>query len=70
MNKIRYCITTYLKHIYRTKQIGGDPLQLNTIDIDESLFLHDNSGAQIWVVGEIDTESKEIRLDIIKERNF
>ena len=31
--------------------------------------MHDNKGAIIWLVGAIDTETKELRLDVIKERN-
>jgi len=63
LNIIRYCITTYLK------QIGGDPLQLKTRAIENSLFLYDDMVAQIWVVGEIDTEVQEFRFDLMKKRN-
>lgn len=39
------------------------------VAIDESLFLHDDEGNQIWVVGAIDITTKEIRLDVINQRN-
>ena len=50
-------------------QIGGDPSLEKIVSIDESIFLHDNLGRQIWVVGAIDPESKDIRLDVINKRN-
>lgn len=50
-------------------QIGGDPSLEKIVSVDKSLFLHDDLGRQIWVVGEIDPESKDIRLDVINERN-
>ena len=33
--------------------------------IDESLYLYDNQGKQIWIVGAVDTKKKTLRLDII-----
>lgn len=38
--------------------------------IDESLFVHNDMGKLQWVVGDIDTTTKEIRLDVIYERNM
>ena len=58
----------YLKNEYSLHQIGGGPsLEKNSI-IDESQFLHDDSGRQIWVVRAIDKEDKDLRLDIINGR--
>ena len=31
--------------------------------------MHDDKGVQIWLVGALDTDTKEVRFDIIKERN-
>ena len=50
-------------------QIGGDPSLEKIVSVDESLSLYDDLGRQIWVVGAIDDESKDIRLDLINERN-
>ena len=36
--------------------------------MDESLFSHNENG-QTWVVGGIDTHLKNLRLDIIRQRN-
>ena len=69
LDNIRNCIANFLKHQYRLKQIGGAPEKHKIIAVDESLILHDNKDAMIWLVGAIDTETKELRLDIIKERN-
>ena len=65
---IRRVIADYLKHEYRIKQIGGDPSLNKIVAIDESLFLHDETGKQIQLVGALDTETNELRLDIVKER--
>ena len=32
--------------------------------IDESLYLYDNQGKQIWIVGAVDTKKKTLRMDI------
>jgi hypothetical protein len=68
LDNIHYCFADYLKNKYRLHQIGGDPSLEKIVLIDESLFLHENAGRQIWVVGAIDTENKNIRLDKINER--
>ena len=57
---MRKCIANYIKHKYRCEQIGGDPSENKIVAIDESLFLHDGTGRQIWVVGAVDTNTKQI----------
>ena len=47
-----------MKHKYRTNQIGGDPDSNIIVCIDESLILHDNNNNQIWLVGAIESSSK------------
>ena len=37
--------------------------------IDESLFTYGKNGMQIWVIGAINTTTKEFRVEPIKERN-
>ena len=37
--------------------------------LDESLFLHNSFGEQVWAIGLIDIESKKIRLELVKERS-
>ena len=37
--------------------------------IDESLFTHGKNGMQIWVIGAINTTTKELRVEPIKEIN-
>ena len=38
--------------------------------IDESLFVQNDMGKLQWVVGDIDTKTKGIRLDVIYGRNM
>jgi len=37
--------------------------------VNESLFVHDYNGQQEWVVGLIDIGSKNIPLELVKQRN-
>ena len=68
LNNIRYCIAEYLKYAYKLVQKGGDPNSNRTVTIDETLITHIDS-KQIWIVGAIDTTTKNVRLDVIPERN-
>ena len=61
-------IETYMKHKYRTTQIGGDPDSHKIVYIDECLILHDNNNNQIWLVWAIESRSKKLRLDVINIR--
>jgi len=69
LDNIRNCIANFLKYQYRLKQIGGASEKHKIIAVDESLILDDDEGAMIWLVGAVDTETKELLLDVIKERN-
>ena len=69
LDNIRNCLANFLKKQYRLKQIGGAPEKHKIIAVDESLILNDDEGAMIWLVGAVDTETKELLLDVIKERN-
>ena len=40
------------------------------VALDESLFIHDNNGDEIWVLGGIETKEEKIRLAITKVRNI
>ena len=69
LHNIRQVIATYMKHKYRTTQIGGDPDSHKIVCIDECLILHDKNNNQIWLVGAIESRSKKLRLDVINIRN-
>ena len=57
---------------YNKTLIGGfdNEGESKIVAIDESLFIHDNNGEEIWVLGGIETEEKKIRLAITKVRNI
>lgn len=63
------CIANYLKHKYRYEQIVGDPSLIKIVAVNESLFLQDDTGKQIWIVGALDSQTKDLRLDVINQRN-
>ena len=65
LSNIRKTIANYLKHMYRSSQIGGSPESNIIVDLDKSLFLHDNN-EQLWILGAKETTSNKFRLDIIK----
>lgn len=67
---IRKIICEFFKIKYRESNIGGfdDNNIPHIVALDESLFSHDKKGP-IWVVGGVDTKLKNIRLDIIRQRN-
>ena len=45
----------------------GDP---KIIAIDESLFVHNQNGEAIWIIGSIETKERRIRLCFSKERKI
>ncbi len=63
----RKAIANYIKSIYIL-----EPLALvnanNHVSINENLFCH-SSGEQVWVVGMINSETKNLRLEIVENRN-
>ena len=58
-----------MKYRYRIKQIGGGPSLNKKVAIDESLYLKDDKGKQIWIFGSIDTDTKELKMDNMGNRN-
>ena len=69
LSNIRKVIGNYLKHKYRSSQIGGLPEYKIIMALDESLFIYDENNNQIWIVKNKGTTSKRFRLDIIKRCN-
>lgn len=63
---IRKVIAENYKEKYKNNLIGNEYIN---VALDESLFIHENHGSPIWVVGAIQTDTKAIRLDIIPQRN-
>ena len=61
-------IAEFFKYNYKNIQIGGEPEEERTVAIDETLINHQD-GKQIWLVGGIDTTTKNVRSDAISERN-
>ena len=66
-NIIRKCISQYYFDVYQIEKFV-DNNELKNIAIDESLFVHDHDGTQEWVIGMIDIQTKNIRLEIVHER--
>jgi transposase-like protein len=67
LDNMRYIIAHYLKETYNLEKIT----ELNkhdNISVDESLFVHINN-QQLWVVGIINNNSREIRLEIVENRS-
>ena len=67
LDNMRYIIEHYLKDTYNLEKIT----ELNkhdNISLDESLFVHINNRL-IWVVGLINNNSREIRLEIVENRS-
>ena len=67
-NIIRKCISQYYYDVYNLEKFA-DNNALKYIVVEESLFVHDNYGAQEWVIGLIDLQIKNIRLALVHERN-
>ena len=67
LDNMRSIIAHYLKDTYNLEKI----ISLNkndNISVDESLFVHLNN-PQIWVVGLINNNTREIQLEIVKNRS-
>ena len=62
---------THMKIKYNSTLIGGFDEEGNAkvVSLDESLFVHNSLGEQIWVLGGIETKFRRIRLGITKIRN-
>ncbi len=69
LSNLRKTIADNFKHIYRSNRIGDDPSTDIIIEVDESLFVHDEDGAQIWIVSIIQKLCQKKRFDIIPHRN-
>lgn len=57
-----------MKHKYRTTQIGVSPDTNKIACIDESLIFHDDEDQQIWLIRAIESRTKEIRFDFIRDK--
>ena len=67
-DKIRKYIYYYYLLEYNTEFIG-DYNQNRYYAIDESMFCHDINKQQLWVLGLLDTKTKEFPLVVAKHRN-
>ena len=56
-------------YLYYSTDLLSDKNTHKNLAIDESLFTHGKNGMQIWVIGAINTTTKEFRIEPIKERN-
>lgn len=65
---IRDTIKKYL-YIQYEFEILGEKNQNDIFGVDESLFSHTYTGEQAWVLGIINNTTKDIRLQVTKERN-
>lgn len=68
LSNLRKVIADHMKYKYRKFQIGGSPEKNITVALDEHMWTHLNQ-EQIWVVGAIETKSRKMRFDFMKERN-
>ena len=60
-----------MKINYNNTLIGGfnDLGQPKILALDESLFVHNEAGEQLWVLGGIEIKYLKYRLEITKKRN-
>ena len=65
---IRYVLYKYFYIYYQSEYLATKNAHQN-ITIDESMFCHFKNGVQIWVLGAINTYTKEFRLEACKVRN-
>ena len=67
----RQIIYSHMKIKYSKTLIGGFDEEGNAkiVALDESLFVHNSKGEQIWILGGIETKYRRIRLAITKVRN-
>ena len=68
----RKIIHRHMKIKYNHTLIGGFNQEgaPRIVAIDESLFVHNQLGEAIWIIGGIETKERRIRLHISKERNM
>ena len=64
---LRKAISHYIKENYYEKMTTIN--QNANIAVDESLFCHFNGNNQIWLIGLINTETKDFRIEAVLERN-
>ena len=67
LDNCRKAIANYIRSIYVLDPLSSTN-SFNHIAVDESLFSH-NLGRQLWVVGLINCETNEIRLELTEQRN-
>ena len=67
-NIICKCISQYYQEVYKLEKLVEDHGGKN-ICVDESLFVHDSYGQQISVFCLIEVNSKNIRLELVKDRS-
>ena len=67
INLIRRAIAHYIKESYCTKlAINNENAKIAK---DESLFCHFNGNRQIWLIGLINTNTQEFRIEAVYDRN-
>lgn len=67
VDKLRQIIATHMRNIYKIEQ-WTYPNSNNHISMDESLFSYQN-GEQIWIVGLLNNDTNELRLEMVKDRS-
>jgi len=67
-NIVRKSISQYDYDVYNLEKFA-DNNGLKNIAVDESLFFHDHDGTQEWVIGLIDIQTKNIRLELAHKCN-
>ena len=64
---LRKIISSFLRNVYSIERLASNNAN-NILCIDESLFTH-TDGMQTWIVGIINTDTNEIRLEVVTNRN-
>ena len=62
---IRKCLSQYYKDKYDIEKLAYTD-NLNNIVVDESLFVTDINWIQYWIIGLINIQAKDKRLEIVK----
>jgi len=60
-------VAQYYKDKYEYEKLAYTN-ELQNIAVDESLFVKDNNGVQYWIIGLINIQTKNIRLEIVTDR--
>ena len=58
-----------IKKNYRNSRKGGEPGSNSVVAVDETLIIYDINGNHQWLLGAIETVTKEVRLELIPNRN-